>query len=88
MKKPQLIYLEWADAHTNMGWFKDDEVDEWAKHEWMIREAGWLIRETKEHLIFATGYRPEDEWQDRQYVNLHRIPKTWVRKRKNLTPNH
>lgn len=84
----KLIYTEWEDAVSNARWFTRDEMENWADHasEWLIREAGWLIRETPRYLIIATSWKPEDENTDEQFCNLHKIPKTWIRKRKILKP--
>tara|TARA_R110000868_G_scaffold306450_3_gene567688 strand:- start:1234 stop:1488 length:255 start_codon:yes stop_codon:yes gene_type:complete len=77
-------YLEWHDAHTNAGWFTLPEAKEWAQCEWIIKECGWIVEETKEYIIFATSWKPEDEWSEEKFCSLHKIPKTWVRKRKLL----
>lgn len=51
---------------------------------WVVKEAGWLLRETKEYILIASGWKPKDDWIDDKFVNLHKIPKTWILKRKNL----
>ena len=80
----KLIYLEWVDAHSNASWFTESQVNEWVDCDWTIKEAGWLIKETKEYLVFATSWKPDDEFTEAQYCNLHKIPKTWIRYRKEL----
>ena len=81
----KLIYLEWADALTNSRWFTVNEAKQWGEtSDWIVREAGWLIKETKEYIVIAEGWMPQDHWTDEQFVNLHKIPKTWIRKRKVL----
>lgn len=84
--KPTLTYLEWVDAHTNAGWFTKEEIDEWMHCEWTIREAGWVIRETKEFIVFATAHKPADEWTDEEFCSLHKIPKQWIKNRKTFPP--
>lgn len=82
----KLIYLEWEDAVSNARWFSKKEL-EWFVEDadaWLVREAGWLISETKRYIIIATSYKPADEYTDEQFCNLHKIPKTWIRKRKTL----
>ena len=81
-RKP--TYLEWCDAHTNAGWFTLDEAKEWSKCEWVIKECGWVVEETKEFIVFATSWKPSDEWSEEKLGSLHKIPKTWIRKRKVL----
>lgn len=79
------IYVEWADALTNAKWFLKDEAEMWAKEsDWIIKEVGVVIDETKEYLVIAQGWKPVDQWTDEQFVNLHKIPKGWIRKRKGL----
>lgn len=82
--KPQPIYLEWCDAVTNPGWFTRDEAEAWSETDWVIRECGWLIKETKEYVVFATGWKIEDENCHEKFCSMHKIPKTWIRKRKLL----
>lgn len=80
----KLIYIEWADAHTNTaGWRTREEAELWADEtDWIIKECGWLIKETKEYIAIATGLKPENDFEDAQYLNLHKIPKGWIVKRK------
>jgi len=83
----KLIYIEWEDAVTNAGWFSEEEIGEWRKdaHSWVIHETGFLIEENKRFILLAGGFKPADDWVDIKYVNLHKIPKTWIRKRIDLT---
>lgn len=76
-------YIEWCDAVTNTGWHTEEEATAWAdKADWVIKEVGWIIKETKEYICFASGWKPPDDFTKEQFVNLHKIPKTWVRTRK------
>lgn len=79
-----LVYIEWADAHTNTaGWHGEEEARLWAQAtDWWICEAGWLIEETDEYIAIATALKPENDFESRQYLNLHKIPKGWVRNKK------
>lgn len=82
----KLVYLEWCDATSNAGWFDKDELEAWSEQTtWIIKEAGWLIKETKKYLVFANGWKPDDGWVDEKYVGVHKIPKTWVLNRKDLS---
>lgn len=81
----KFVYLEWADAQTNSHWFEAKEAKDWgAASDWLIREGGWLIKETKEYIVFASGWKPDDGYSGEQFINLHKIPKTWVKNRKTL----
>jgi len=80
------VYIEWCDAINNAGWFDDEEAKEWAdKTEWVIRHAGWLIREDKESITIASGWKPADSFTVEKFLGLEKIPKTWIRKRVDLT---
>ena len=59
----KLIYIEWADAHTNTaGWRTEEEAKLWAKAtDFFIRECGWVIEENKEYIAIATALKPELE---------------------------
>lgn len=82
----KLIYLEWQDAHTSHGWHKDEEIREFIEdQEFYIRECGWLVSETKKDIVIATAWRKPTPYWAEQFLNLHKIPKTWVRKRKIIT---
>lgn len=86
MKKLKLIYIEWGDAFTNStGWRTFDEAELWAKDcNWVICEVGYVIKETKKYIAIAQGMKKEDEYTEAQFINLHKIPKTWIRKRRLL----
>ena len=81
--KDKLIYIEWTDAHTNTAsWRTEEEAKLWAKEtDWIIRECGWVIEETEEYLAIATALKPENEYEEKQYLNLHKIPKGWIKKK-------
>lgn len=80
----RLVYLEWSDAHTNVaGWRTEDEAKLWAREtNWYIRECGWIIEETKEYIAIATALKPGNEYEEKQFLNLHKIPKGWIKNRK------
>ena len=83
--KYKLIYLEWADAVMNKGWFHEEDLEDWIENSnWVIKEVGWLLKETKEYMIFATGITEGDKFTGKQFLTLHKIPKTWIRKRKEI----
>ena len=78
----KIIYIEWADAISNSKWFTSSEALAWGeKTYWIIKEAGWLVKETPKYILIASGWSPENEQADEQFVGLHKIPKTWIIKR-------
>lgn len=85
-KKVKPVYIEWCDAiASGLEWTDADVVKEWGeKSDWVVREMGWLIEETKEYLVIASVHKPEDEFCNEQYKHLMKIPKTWVRVKKEL----
>jgi hypothetical protein len=89
--KLKLIYLEWEDAilMTNpngAAWFSADEIDIWEKQEdHIICEVGYLYKENKRHIVLINKVVKETpEWQE-TYGVIHKIPKSWIRKRIDLT---
>jgi hypothetical protein len=79
-----IIYIEWVDAHNNTGWFTDDQLDSWAPGDWYCNDVGYLVRETTRMLVFAQRHEPGGRSESdgvQQWGGLHKIPKTWVRKR-------
>ncbi len=81
----KLIYIEWADAVSNTTWFDDEMAVEWADNtEWVVKQVGWVIKETKEYICIASRRKEEDTNTVAQWGQLEKIPKTWIRKRKNL----
>jgi len=83
-KGKELIYIEWCDAVSNSGgWMDEEESLEWAENVmWIVRECGFLIKETKEYILIANKLTPDSE--DALYGNLKKIPKTWIKKRISL----
>lgn len=85
VKNPQLFYIEWEDACAEVGWKDKEEIDDWISNKGlMVKQVGWLLSEGKTHYNFAS--RKSDEENDfMQYGNLIKIPKTWIRRKVNLT---
>lgn len=81
----KLIYIEWLDAIANPNWFDADMAEQWIKDSKMvIKQAGWLIKETKQYICIAGAYKKEDENTSEQYNLLQKIPKPWIIKRKEI----
>jgi hypothetical protein len=82
----KLIYLEWCDAVAfGNEWQSGDAAREWGeKADWLIRECGWLLEEKKEYIVIASCWKKEDDYIYEQFMHLRKIPKTWIKKRKNI----
>ena len=83
----KLIYIEWEDAIANSSWHTEKELEAWAKcNNSIIKEVGWLYKETKTHIVligrWLEEYEKESEYKS--FGLLQKIPKTWIRKRKLL----
>jgi len=82
----QLIYLQWADATVLYeGWQNEEEAIEWADTEsFWIEHIGWVLKETKDYLLLvsARSTATKGSKSDIKYEHVHKIPKTWIRKRK------
>ena len=82
----KLVYIEWCDAIANgLEWTDSDIAKEWGKKsEWIVRECGWVLEETKQYIVLASVWKPEDELCNEQFKQLMKIPKTWIMKRQNI----
>lgn len=88
-KKKQIeaipTYLEWCDAYANSAWHTTEAAVEWAESgDWVIKEMGWIIKETKEYILFGSRWQPESYYASEKFGLIQKIPKTWIRKRKVL----
>ncbi len=83
----KLIYIEWEDSMTRSdGWWTLKEAQKWAEEErYLVRECGWLIKEDKEFITLSTKFSDVTEHAEKMYCILHKIPRTWIRKRVDLT---
>ena len=81
----KLIYIEWSDALANANWFTKSQAEEWANEsDWIIRQVGWVVKETTKYIVIASSWKPEDSWTEEQLHLMQKIPKTWIKKRKVL----
>lgn len=83
----KLVYIEWCDAvASGLDWSTIDIAEEWAdKTEWVVKECGWIVKETKEYIAIASAWKTEDEYTEEQFKHLMKIPKTWILKRIDLS---
>lgn len=85
MKNLQLVYIKWCDATSKFeSWMTLDESIEWANNEnWTVDIVGWILKETKEYILIASKKSNETD-MDVQYGQVFKIPKTWIRERKEI----
>ena len=84
----KLIYIEWEDAVSQSGWHSKKDMEEWVSDDNIcVKEVGWLYKETKKYIVLVGRLSPYKDHNktDMDYGLLQKIPKTWIRKRKNLT---
>ncbi len=64
-----------------------EEAKEWANNEdWVIKQVSFLLDETDEFILLAARINPHRDTEDGLKVDgLLKLPKTWVRKRIDLT---
>lgn len=81
-EKNRLIYIEWGDAISNTGWMDKEDAIKWGEEEhWLVKNIGWLLKETKDYILLAAKYSDGSG----EYGLLHKIPKTWIKKRKDIS---
>jgi hypothetical protein len=84
--KYKLIYLEWEDATSKSSWETPEDALEWfSKDNSVACDVGWLIKETKTHLLIASRYMSPSPWAEESLGLLEKIPKGWIKKRVDLT---
>ena len=91
MKK--LIYIQWADATSpnEFSWFTEESAIRWAKEDnFWIEQVGWILEENEKYLLLASRKNVTDFFSSDvsnqliQYGQIQKIPKTWIRKRKQI----
>lgn len=87
LKPPyKLLYIEWDDAVGNSRWFDLNDAENWLNiSQWIISETGFLISEDKYAIYLCAFWKPADEYTEEQMGGLRRIPKNWIKKRKEIT---
>lgn len=82
----KLIYIEWQDCAYKQGWSTKEKAIEWAKDGgWHIRQIGFLLDETEDYVLLCDSWSPEDDWKNKEYTGLVKVPKGWIKNRKDLT---
>ena len=85
MIKHKLIYIEWEDAKSSDKWVTNDEMMGWADERYLVKQVGFVFKETKDLVILFAGAHDECDVFDTQYHQAIKIPNTWIRKRIDLT---
>lgn len=80
INEPELVYIQWVDAHSDNAWATKQEIDEYCKGKTVIHEVGWILSETKDSIVIASQIV-----DDGDIGNRTRIPKVWLTKREKLT---
>lgn len=89
MKKMKLIYIEWQDASGAAHWQPEHELDDWiANASPIIRQVGWIYKETPKEIVVVGRrgthiYDGDAVWEE-SYGMAQKIPKTWIKVRKEL----
>ena len=87
IKHEKIVYIEWADAIANDSaiWRCKDDVVKWANEtDCVVAEIGFVIKEDKKEIVLASRCQNMGKEYETQYGLLQKIPKTWVRKRKEV----
>lgn len=81
----KLIYLEWQDAYSGKDWLTKGEIEGLIESEMIIRQSGFLYYEDKKRIILISKISDCDENIETEYGGATVIPKTWIKKRIDLT---
>lgn len=78
----KIIYIEWCDAVNNLAsWISLDDAVTWADSEhWLVKQSGFLVKETSEYILLASKINLYDPEQP-ELGGLVKIPTPWIRKR-------
>jgi len=80
ISKYPLVIVEWADAQSETAWDTKEKVFSWAEKSTIIQDIGWLIGETKLHIIICSQICKDDG----DLGNRTKIPKAWVVSKKKV----
>jgi len=83
----KLIYIEWCDViSSGSEWTEESKLGEWIDDtQWVIKQCGFIIRETPKYILLAGHIKMEDSFTETQYGHLQKIPKGLILKRVDLT---
>lgn len=49
-----LYLILWRDAQTDADWTEKDKTEEWAEKDCLVYEIGWIVKETKSHIVVCS----------------------------------
>ncbi len=84
----KLIYLEWEDASSQNGWHTREEAKAFMEKSTMVHQVGWVFEESPRFIILFARFGPDGMFTDdpdEAFAHLQKIPKTWIKKRVDLT---
>ena len=79
------VYLEWQDAYAGKDWLTKDQADCIIESEMIIRQVGFVYYEDEKCIVLISKVSDCDQNIEPEYGSVHRIPKTWIKKRIDLT---
>jgi len=59
--KNQLLLVKWFDTYSSDRWQFIDEAKKWGAEKLIIHSVGWLIDESKNHILLAGGIQDNQE---------------------------
>lgn len=75
IRKHKKVYIEWADAFSEMGWKDSEDIDDTL----LCVSIGFLVKETKNSIAISTTIN-----RDGDYTDPLVIPKGMICKRKRI----
>lgn len=87
MPKLKPVYLQWLDAVSyDTEWKTIDQAVKFCKEsKWLIEELGFIIYEDDNEIGLVTMQSPENMSLTHTVKGIQKIPKTWIKKRIDLT---
>lgn len=85
----KLVYIEWMDACSAGHWQTQEGLDDWVENASpIISQVGWVYKETPRFIVLVARHGTHiydgDNEIEKSYGLAQKIPKTWIRKRKEL----
>ncbi len=85
----RLIYIEWEDAIATSAWYSKEELEKWHNEDrCIVKEVGWVYKENKNYITLVSRISTDNRFStgvEDTYGHVQKIPRTWIRKRKDLT---
>jgi len=76
-KKYPFVIVDWTDACSRAGWMNEGEISDFIKDKaFETKNAGWLVRETKDFLMVAARI----SFADDMFGLVEKLPKRMVKR--------